>query len=298
MLRTMLKPKWLAFLALVLVVVVAFLLLGRWQLTAAFESSGAAADAEEYLEPVPLGDLLEPDAWLTEEAAARPVTVSGFLVPGDFGVVEGRLQDGVSGFWVVGHFAVTSDGNEPSADATNAADLPGIPVALGWTSDEASAQQAIDSLESADTNLGSAGAPLSVLAKLEVGQDPLPARDGDPLRILSMSPGQLINTWQTGASDYYAAWLLHTEGLPVPDSLESIAAVPIDESTRVDLLNIFYAIEWLVFCAMAIYIWWRMVRDDYLSDLAERSDARLAERVRRELLLELANERDASGHNR
>jgi hypothetical protein len=41
-----------------------------------------------------------------------------------------------------------------------------------------------------------------------------------------------------------------------------------------------------------------MVRDDYLSDLAERSDARLAERVRRELLLELANERDASGHNR
>jgi hypothetical protein len=135
-------------------------------------------------------------------------------------------------------------------------------------------------------------APLSVLAKLEVGQDPVPARDGDPQRILSMSPGQLINTWATGASDFYPAWLLATAGLPAPAPLDAIAVVPIDDSLQIDLLNIFYAIEWLVFCVMAIYIWWRMVRDDYVTDKAEQSDAAVAERVRRELLLELANKRD------
>jgi cytochrome oxidase assembly protein ShyY1 len=291
MLRTMLKPKWLAFLALVLVVVVAFLLLGRWQLTAAFESSGTAADAEAYVEPVPLGELIAPDTWVTDEAAARPVVVEGFLVPGDFGVVEGRLQDGVSGFWVVGHFAVTDDGTTDFG-GVDASELPGMPVALGWVADESQAAQAITTLDASDTELGSVQAPLSVLAKLEVGQDPVPARDGDPQRILSMSPGQLINTWATGASDFYPAWLLATAGLPAPAPLDAIAVVPIDDSLQIDLLNIFYAIEWLVFCVMAIYIWWRMVRDDYVTDKAEQSDAAVAERVRRELLLELANKRD------
>ena len=291
MLRTMLKPKWLAFLALVLVVVVAFLLLGRWQLTAAFESAGTAADAEAYVEPVPLGELIAPDTWVTDEAAARPIVVEGFLVAGDFGVVEGRLQDGVSGFWVVGHFAVTDDGTT-SFGGVDASELPGMPVALGWVADEVQAVQAIASLAAAESDLGSAQTPLVVLAKLEVGQDPVPARDGDPQRILSMSPGQLINTWATEASDYYPAWLLATAGLPVPAPLEAIDVVPIDDSLQIDLLNIFYAIEWLVFCAMAIYIWWRMVRDDYLTTKAEHTDAAVAERVRRELLLELANERN------
>lgn len=291
MLRTMLKPKWLAFLALVLAVVVVFVLLGRWQLTAAFESSGTAADAEAYVDPVPLGELIEPDTWVTEEAAARPVWLEGFLVAGDFGIVDGRMQDGVSGYWVVGHLAVTSDGMN-DYPGTDAAELPGVPVALGWAADRAAATQAIAHLESDVTDLGSAATPIGVQAKLEVGQEPVVAREGDPSRILSMAPGQLVNTWATRAADYYPAWLLATDGLPVAPPLEAISVVPIDDSLHIDLLNIFYAIEWLVFCVMAVYIWWRMVRDDYLAEQAEQSDAAVAERVRRELLLELANERD------
>ncbi len=32
---------------------------------------------------------------------------------------------------------------------------------------------------------------------------------------------------------------------------------------ELDWLNIFYALEWLVFAAFALYLWWRMLKDAY-----------------------------------
>ena len=111
---------------------------------------------------------------------------------------------------------------------------------------------------------------------------------------MAMSAGQLINTWAEPAVSYYSAWGLVQDGVDLPSGLEPIEVVAIDDSFQLDLLNIFYALEWLVFAGMAIYIWWRLVRDDYLAEQAQDPIADLAEEIRREKLLELAAEKAAA----
>jgi len=47
----------------------------------------------------------------------------------------------------------------------------------------------------------------------------------------------------------------------------------------VNWLNLFYAAEWVVFAGFALFIWWRLVKDDYrrgLEDAQDEEAARLA----------------------
>lgn len=283
MLKTALKPKWVATLLIAIAVVAGFVMIGRWQLKSAFSSATTAADESAYRTRVPLAELATPGNGLVEESAARPASVTGSLVPGDYQIVAGRIQDGHSGVWVVGHLAVQDDGERSYTDA------PGVPIALGWAADDAAAQQAIEELDARPVT------SMELEVKVEAGQSPESARhEDDPQRILSMAPGQLINQWHTHASSYYSTWLLLEGGMTLPAGLDTIHAVAIDTSTQIDLLNIFYAIEWMVFAVMAIYLWFRMVRDDYLADQHARSDDVIAAQVRRELLLELARDRAAA----
>lgn len=285
MLRTALKPKWIAALLVAIALVVGFLLLGRWQIESAFSSATTAADREAYQTRVPLGELATPGKGLIEESAARPASVTGTLVTGDYFIVAGRIQDGRTGVWVVGHLAVTDDGVRKYAEN----EAPGMPIAIGWAADDATAQSAIAELDARVPE------SLELAVKVEAGQSPQSARhEDDPHRVLSMAPGQLINHWQTPAVSYYSAWVLLEEGVALPESLEAIHAVDIDTSTHIDLLNIFYAIEWIVFAGMALYLWFRLVRDDYLAEQHASSDAVIAAQVRRELLLELARTRGAA----
>lgn len=330
--RTMRQPKWVAMLAVVLAVVVVFVLLGRWQLRAAFDAPPPASAGQR----VPISDLMLPGEPLTEDAAARPVSLNGWFVPGDFTLVENRLQNGREGFWVVGHLAVADADAARSAQGGDAQDagagqagarqdaavLPGIAAAVGWAPDAdtaaaaaatldelartggpqptapgpaptaptlapASSAPAPDSPPAPASLTASAAAPATWQAILQAPQDPKVAREGDPQRVLSMAPGQLVNLWHTPASAYYAAWLLITDGLALPAGLEPIAVVPVDESLHIDLLNVFYALEWVVFAVMALYLWWRMVRDEWRATQAVNSEEALAAQVRRELLLQM-----------
>lgn len=38
---------------------------------------------------------------------------------------------------------------------------------------------------------------------------------------------------------------------------------------QINWLNLFYSVEWVVFAGFALYIWWRMVADDYRRDLED-----------------------------
>ncbi|MGO1545052.1 MAG: SURF1 family cytochrome oxidase biogenesis protein [Gulosibacter sp.] len=303
MLKTMVKPKWLALLAGAILIVVIFIALGKWQLDAAFESSGTAAESEAYETVVPLGDLVAPGVGITEENVARPMAVSGWLVPGDFEVVANRLQGSETGWWVVGHLAVADDGvtqftpeqpqvTEEFTPSGSGAELyPGLPVAIGWAATEEEAREAIEALDAATAPVPAEtdAQPAEFQGKIEALQEPVTNRDeDDPLRIGSMAAGQLINTWQNPAVSYYAAWGLIEDGIDLPAGLEPIEVVGIDDSFQLDLLNIFYAIEWAVFAIMAIYIWWRIVRDDYLQEQAADPIADLTDKVRREKLRALA----------
>lgn len=301
----MVKPKWLALLVGAIIVVVLFVLLGRWQLNAAFESSTAAVDSETYEQTAPLGSLIQPGQGVTEEGVARTVAMSGWLVPGDFTIVSNRVQSGEVGWWVVGHLAVADDGvtefggqqpevTEEFEPASDASEFPGLAVAVGWAATEADALAAAESLNAATPVVDAATEPVEFTGKLEALQEPVIDRTGDdPTRINSMAAGQLINTWQEPAVSYYAGWGLLQDGVELPADLETIEVVAIDDSFQLDLLNIFYAIEWAVFAVMALYIWWRLVRDDYLAELEQDPVADLADEIRRQKLRQLAAERAA-----
>ena len=45
--------------------------------------------------------------------------------------------------------------------------------------------------------------------------------------------------------------------------LGEIEAPPPSKEVSLNLLNIFYAIEWVIFGGFAIFLWWRLVRDVY-----------------------------------
>ena len=124
MLRTALRPKWLAMLALALALASGFAWLGSWQ----WDRSRAEADERELREqaaadPVALSEVLAPQQALDGEAGRATVLVSGDLVAADARVSPARELDGRTGGWVVAPVVV--DGADPVPGAR-------LAVVLGW----------------------------------------------------------------------------------------------------------------------------------------------------------------------
>ena len=43
--------------------------------------------------------------------------------------------------------------------------------------------------------------------------------------------------------------------------LDAISSPPPEQTSELNWLNVFYAVEWVVFAGFAIYLWYRLVRD-------------------------------------
>ena len=119
-----------------------------------------------------------------------------------------------------------------------------------------------------------AGDEVTVVGRFLPSEAPVvPDDDADPFSMTTVAVAQLINVW----ADYddrpvYFAYVTATE--PVA-GLEAIVSPP-PEVSRVELnwLNVFYAIEWVVFAGFAIFLWYRLVRD---AVERERDEAAAAE---------------------
>jgi hypothetical protein len=97
----------------------------------------------------------------------------------------------------------------------------------------------------------------------------VPGPETDPAVLLSMAPSQLVNLWQPFEGGSYAGFLvmhpgellsadvLHAAGLEV---IDSVPPLPVG---AINWLNLFYAVEWVVFAGFAIFFWYRLVRDDW-----------------------------------
>lgn len=95
---------------------------------------------------------------------------------------------------------------------------------------------------------------------------PDPAQD--PSLITAMVPAYLVNLWSGFEGQAFPGYLvLHPSG----ESAELLDAVALDEidsvapepPEAVSWLNIFYAVEWVVFAGFAIFLWYRLVRDSW-----------------------------------
>jgi hypothetical protein len=79
---------------------------------------------------------------------------------------------------------------------------------------------------------------------------------------------ELVNTWTTPPDGAYGGYVILDEA---PAGLETIDAPPPSTEVSLNLLNVFYAIEWVIFAGFAIFLWYRLVKDDLEEETAENS---------------------------
>nr|WP_051501417.1 SURF1 family cytochrome oxidase biogenesis protein [Nesterenkonia sp. AN1] len=102
MLKTALQPKWIGTLALALVLATVFVVLSAWQFS---ESSSEPPPTQEITEnPVPLTEVHAPMQPMTVAQADQIVELSGEFLADTQVIIDERLQDGTSGYWVVAAF--------------------------------------------------------------------------------------------------------------------------------------------------------------------------------------------------
>lgn len=245
------RPRWIAALLLALAVAGGFAWLGRWQLghavTLENEHSGASETAR------PLSELTGPGEPVTDRSAGMVVSLDGAFVPGDFRVVEQRTNDGRIGAWVTGHLVVEDGGAERGH----------LAVAIGWAPTAGEARAAIPELEAALDPAPSALDGRYMPSDAAV----VPKPDQDPTALTSMVPAQLINLWAPFDGPAYGGFLVlhpgdHLDRAALAASgLEPIDSVPPLPVETVNWLNLFYAVEWVVFAGFAVYFWYRLTRD-------------------------------------
>ena len=220
-------PRWIAALVLSLAIAAGFAALGQWQL-------GRSVDNAETVEidtetAVPLAQIAEPGGGLTESQLGRVVTVTGDLVPGDAVVLTGRGDGrGSTGSWVVGHL-VTDDGVS-------------LAVALGWSADP--------------TPVAGDDERAEWVGRYQLSEEPQ-SSDFENGEHRALSVADLVNRW-ADPGPVYGGYLVLADPAP---GLEPIVAAAPEREVTLNLLNVFYAIEWVLFGGFAIYLWYRLVRD-------------------------------------
>ena len=247
MLRTALKLRWIAFLLLVMGAAAAFAWLGQWQLERAIIASQPVDTESEIV--VPLVDLQEPGVVVSEIAGGHMTEVTGYLSPNSYTLLQGRLNYGESGWWVVGQI-ITPEGS--------------LPVALGWAATEDEVVAVKDKLT--DTAVAE---PSVFTGRFMPTEAPmLPGVEMNPFAEQTLSVASLVNIWPDFSGPVYEGYLVANDA---PAGLEVIESVPPMNEGTVNWLNIFYAVEWIVFAGFAFFIWWRLVKDAYERELEEQA---------------------------
>jgi cytochrome oxidase assembly protein ShyY1 len=250
-LRNALRPRWLALLALVLVVCAAFGWMGSWQLGVARDRGAQEARREVAASPrVPLERVLQPQEGFPTAADARRVSVAGRYDPDRSVLVEGRLQRGVSGWWVVTAVRTTAGA--------------WLPVVRGWVPSPDDPATSPDRAPSGPVRLEGVlqpdDAPVDD-ARAAAEEASAPAAAGVPQRLRALDAAELVNLW--GAPIYNGFLVLTEERAagPVaaqPERVPPPGAQPAGLAWR----NVAYAVQWWVFAGFALVLWWKMVRQD------------------------------------
>jgi surfeit locus 1 family protein len=244
------RPKWIAALVLALVVAAGFAALGQWQLGRAVETATVVKYPTETV--VPLSTVTKPQHPVTDRAAGQMVSVVGKRVPGDTYVVSDRVNYGVTGFWVIGH--VVADNGVSVA------------VALGWAPTKAKADAAADAL--------AVGAPSATIVGRYQPTEPPDQDDFQHGARTVVSVPALINEWKTVAPSVYGGYLV--DQTPSAGLAKIYSPKPTDD-VSLDWLNVFYAIEWVLFAGFAVYLWYRLVKDAWEREEEDRENSALAE---------------------
>lgn len=241
------RPRWIGALVFALAVAALFAWLGHWQLDRSVESLKPVSTGSETRKE--LTDVTDAQTAFLDKLTGQKVEVTGSFDPDDFRVLSGRVQDGKTGYWLVGRFV----------DSSNQASLA---VALGWGTTAADARAAIASV------------PVAPAVETVDGRY-LPSEAASDGKFVEgkntvLSVPQLINEWSDFSGDVYNGYVVDHRGWGDLTAIYSPA--PIDKAT-LNWLNVFYAVEWVVFAGFAIFLWFRLVRDAFEREIEESEEA-------------------------
>lgn len=250
MLKTALKPRWILALLGALAVATGFVLLSQWQFNRSQDAPPPPPSTTE--KTVPLTGHFEPAQDMMASEADQIVSAEGSFLPGKQILVRGRINDGVTGYWVVAPFAV--DG---------APDRNTIPVVRGWQPTDAVPTPA-------------PAGKLELIGRLLPTEAPIDETAGAS-SFPSLSVAQLINVWDVPS---YSGFIVANDvtganGEPAgaqSAELDPVQVGPQPQEQPLNWLNIFYGIEWVVFAGFAVFLWYRLIADDYRRQLEDAAD--------------------------
>jgi surfeit locus 1 family protein len=229
-----LRPKWIGALFLALAIAAGFALLGQWQLSRAVE--GGIVTEEQTETVVPLDSIARPQQPMPAETIGQLVSFEAEFVPGDFIVLSDRFSGSEPGYWVVGH-GLRGNGSS-------------IAVALGWTGTADAAASAIRTLEESPLAPSMEGRYLSSespqQSNFEAGQRS------------ALAVAELVNLWAEAPDGVFGGYVVLDGEVA---GLTRIDSPPPNTEVSLNLLNIFYAVEWVIFAGFAVFLWYRVVRD-------------------------------------
>jgi surfeit locus 1 family protein len=231
------RPKWIAALVLALVVAGVFAALGQWQLERSIiEATVIERDTENT---VPLGSVATPQSVITTDASGRMVTVSCSFVDGDDVVVTNRRGSEGTGSWLIRH-CMTSEGES-------------LAVALGWSPEVIVPASIPD--------------PAQPLVGRYVPTESPQQSDFRGGEREAVAVPELLNLW-TNPGPVYGGYLVLDRA---PEGLLSIGTDAPPTERQLNWLNLFYAAEWAIFGVFALYLWYRLVKDEWERESEEAS---------------------------
>jgi cytochrome oxidase assembly protein ShyY1 len=239
-----LAPRYWAGHLVVLAAVVVCVLLGRWQLDVWHDHRTDSAAAVTHEDPLPLDDVLGRDAAFPSSGVGRPVVVEGDWDPAHTVYVSDRARNGRTGVWAV----------TPVITGTGSA----IPVVRGWTPSPSGAPAA----PAGDAALVGLLQPSEATGASD--------RDTHDDVLPELSTTDLL---PRASYDLYGGYVVATDrrlpsGEPASTGMSGLAAVTPAHlpgaNASSGLRNLFYAFQWWVFGAFAVFMWWRWVQEEIL----------------------------------
>lgn len=248
--RFLLTPRWIALHVVVLLVIPAFVLLGRWQFGRFEERSANSERVTANIEaaPVPLDQLAAPGRPVRQDDRFRKVTVTGTYDPAHALVVRRRPQEGRNGFYVLTPL-VTGQGT-------------GVIVNRGW-------------VPAGPTADAPPEVPAPPAGQVTVTGRLRPSETEESSGITNragLPPGQvlLIDADAIGKGLPYRLVGGYVElTAQQPESAAAPAPVPAPDVGAGGGLNLAYGIQWWLFIGIAIGGWILMIR----REVAERRAA-------------------------
>jgi len=263
-LKTALKPRWIAGLVFAIAISGVFVLLSQWQFGRSTQAEVPVSTATEDVRP--LTSVLHPGNFFPGSAADQMISATGRYDPQKQVLVADRLNGGAKGYWIVSAFAVT---NAPVLKGSGATPQTWIPVARGWVADPA---------EAAAPPSGT----IKLTGRLLPSESPVGHTDPGAGRASAVSVAELINDWKVSSYPGFVAAKTELAGGTDVGAESAVGPVkplrigPQPPAQQVNWLNLFYSVEWVVFAGFALFIWWRLVKDDYRRGLEDAHDEEMA----------------------